>query len=161
MSLNGCACDRHCTDKNTAGKFVPLYSRELRCYLTHVRVNKLTNSPNYPIAIRDARTSHNRLGQHQAEPTTRTETRRNLRPSQDIRFEHTFTVHVLVVVYVVVTPAPEAVAFSPVVVVIVAVALGPEAVPHHGASSYCYCYFLLLSQHPGMHGGIDRGDLAV
>ena len=60
-----------------------------------------------------------------------------------------------------VTPAPEAVAFSPVVVVIVAVALGPEAVPHHGASSYCYCYFLLLRQHPGMHGGIDRGDLAV
>ena len=66
-----------------------------------------------------------------------------------------------VVVDVVIPSALEAVAGVTVVVVIVAVAHGPEAVPHHGASSYCYCYFLLLSQHPGMHGGIDRGDLAV
>ena len=85
--------------------------------------------------------------------------RRNLRPSQDVRFEHTFTVHVLVVVVgVVVTPALEAVAFSPVVVVIVAVVKSDrKRFRCNGSSSYFYCYFLILGQHPWMHGSTVLG----
>ena len=75
----------------------------------------------------------------------------------------TYLVHsyVHVVVNVLATPALEAVAFSPVVVVIVAVVESDrKRFRYNGSSDYFYCYFLILGQHPWMHGGIARRDLA-
>ena len=88
--------------------------------------------------------------------------KRHLRPSQDFRFEHSFTVHV-------VCPcrrrrrdssALEAVAGVTVVVVVAVVRSDRKRFRYNGSSDYFYCYFLILCQHPRMRGGIARGDLA-